>query len=505
MNNPVLEIKGLNKNFGNVHAVKDVSLSFNPGEIHSIIGENGAGKSTLMNLITGLYLPDSGEIVYNGSPVKFKSPADSLNLGIGIVHQHFMLIDEFTSLENIILGNEIKKGLFLDMDSARSKITDLKEEYGFSFPLDKKVSELTVGEKQQVEILKILFREAEFFIFDEPTAVLTPLEVEGLYKIFNRLKEKNSTIIFISHKLKEIFSISDRISVMRSGEKVSTHSKDSITREEIALEMVGKKVEKIGYSPMIPGEIFFELKQVNLFRNNIHVLNDVNLTLKKGEILGIAGVEGNGQEELVEVLMGITHPNSGEITLNGKNIIQDTVKERITQGFSIIPADRLKVAAISDFSVAENVFLGLHHYNEFSKGIFINISNRDNFTREIISRFNVKADSIDQSFGSLSGGNQQKVIVGKSEFRLPSLLIAHHPTRGLDISATEFVHSIINSFKKDEVGIILISSDLEELLKLSDKILVMYRGTFLREIDRDSISIPEVCKLMAGIKPEIAH
>ncbi len=500
MSNCILKVKDLDKSFENIHAVKTASVDFIEGEIHSIIGENGAGKSTLMNLITGLYEPDAGKIIFKGSEIIFRSPADSLKIGIGIVHQHFMLIDEFTAVENIILGNEIKKSGLLDIPTATIKISELQDKYGFNFPLNKKVGDLTVGEKQQIEILKILFRKAHFFIFDEPTAVLTPTEVEGLYKIFRKLKENNNTIVFISHKLKEIFSISDRISVMRNGEVIGTFNSDEITKAGIAVKMVGHEVKITEIKESIPGEIIFEMRDVELIHKKNKVLHNINLNIKSGEIVGIAGVEGNGQDELVNSIMGLVKINSGSIFFKDKEISTLSTAEKIKLGFSIIPSDRLKTGAVVDFTLKENVLLSLHNFPEFRKWIFINLEKRDGLIEDIIEKFNVKAESINQEFGNLSGGNQQKIVVGKSIFKNPEIFIAHHPTRGLDISATEFVHSILENLKHNDVGILLISSDLEELLRLSDRIYVIYKGELLEELKGRGVEIDSICKLMAGIK-----
>ncbi|MCK4666747.1 ATP-binding cassette domain-containing protein, partial [Candidatus Dependentiae bacterium] len=419
---------------------------------------------------------------------------------IGIVHQHFMLIDEFTAVENIILGNEIKKNGFLDISTARIKISELQDKYGFNFPLNKKVGELTVGEKQQIEILKILFREANFFIFDEPTAVLTPIEVEGLYKIFRKLKENNNTIVFISHKLKEIFSISDRISVMRNGELIGTFNSDEVTKAGIAVKMVGHEIDITKIEERIPGEILFEMRDVELFLKKKKVLHNINLNIRAGEIVGIAGVEGNGQDELVSSIMSLVKINSGAIFFRDQEISSLSTEDKIKLGFSIIPSDRLKTGAVTEFTLKENVLLGLHNFPEFRRGIFINLEKRDTLIKDIIEKFNVKAESINQEFGNLSGGNQQKIVVGKSIFKNPEIFIAHHPTRGLDISATEFVHSILENLKQNDVGILLISSDLEELLRLSDRIYIMYKGELLEELQGKSVEINSICKLMAGIK-----
>lgn len=497
----VLQVKNLSKSFGKTNAVDSVSLSFRQGEVHSLIGENGAGKSTLMNLITGLLEPDTGEIFFRKKKVNLHSPADSLKLGIGIVHQHFMLIDRFTAIENIILGNEQTDGLFLNIESSRTRVKEIQEQFGFSFDLKEKVRNLTVGEKQQIEIVKILFRNASFFIFDEPTAVLSPFEVEGLYNIFRKLKKEGHSIIFISHKLKEVFKISDRISVMRSGKIISTNEIGQITREEVAIEMVGHRIEDVEVARRDPGDKVLELQDVSLKEDNLLKLNNINLCLREGEVTGIAGVEGNGQDQLVKMILGLNLTSSGNVILNGNIINSWNTSKRLKQGIALIPSDRLKSGAIGNFTLKENILLGIHEFDEFKKGPFLNISLRDNYSNRVIKKFQVKAEGIDQIFSSLSGGNQQKVVVGRSVFKDPKLLIAHHPTRGLDIEAIEFVHREIEELKQKGTAILLISSELDEILKLSDKVHVIFKGELSNSLTGENLSIPRIGKLMAGIEP----
>lgn len=497
----IIKLEGITKVFPGVLANDNVNLSIYPGEIHAIVGENGAGKSTLMKILYGLYKPDKGNIYIKGKKVIFNSPRDAIENGIGMVHQHFMLIPPFSVIENIILGSEIKNGISLDFKKAETLIKELLESTGFKVDLYAKVESLSVGEAQRVEILKLLYRKAEVLILDEPTAVLAPQEVEELFKILRNLSSQGKTIIFISHKLNEVLEISDRVSVMRRGRLVDTLETKRTNKYQLAQLMVGREVFlKVEKSKIKKGDEIFRVE--NLWvkgRKGLDVVKGVSFNVRAGEIVGIAGVEGNGQTELVESIVGLIPIQKGKICVRGKNITSKTIRQRRLH-IGHIPEDRHKRGLVLDFSVAENSILSLHFYKEFSKGVFLNYEKINSHAEKIVKEFDVKTPSIKTPIRNLSGGNQQKVVVGREISFSPDFLIASQPTRGLDIGATEFIHQLLVNLRNQGKAILLVSADLDEILNLSDRILVMYNGEIVGSFVEGEVDEKELGYYMTGVK-----
>jgi len=473
----IIKLEGITKVFPGVLANDNVNLSIYPGEIHAIVGENGAGKSTLMKILYGLYKPDKGNIYVEVQSVIFNSPRDAIENGIGMVHQHFMLIPPFSVIADVILVSDVCSCISLDFKKAETLIKELLESTGFKVDLYAKVESLSVGEAQRVEILKLLYRKAEVLILDEPTAVLAPQEVEELFKILRNLSSQGKTIIFISHKLNEVLEISDRVSVMRRGRLVDTLETKRTNKYQLAQLMVGREVFlKVEKSKIKKGDEIFRVE--NLWvkgRKGLDVVKGVSFNVRAGEIVGIAGVEGNGQTELVESIVGLIPIQKGKICVRGKNITSKTIRQRRLR-LGDIPEDRHKRGLVLDFSVAENSILGLHFYKEFSKGVFLNYEKINSHAEKIVKEFDVKTPSIKTPIRNLSGGNQQKVVVGREISFSPDFLIASQPTRGLDIGATEFIHQLLVNLRNKGKAILLVSADLDEILNLSDRILVMYNG-----------------------------
>lgn len=480
-----LELKGLTKRFPNVLANDHIDLEIEEGEIHGLLGENGAGKTVLMSTLYGLYRPDEGKIFIKGKEVQIDSPSKAIKYGLGMVHQNFTLVPSLKVWENIVLGKEILKGLVLDKRESLKKLQKLLEDTKFEIPLDSKVRDLPVGVQQRVEILKILFRGADILIFDEPTSVLTPQEVKELFKTLKLLKEKGKTIIFISHKLKEIFSICDRVTVLRKGKKVGTLNIEDATFDKLAEMMVGRKV-------------FFEFnrgkersKEAILKVQNLKALKDrggfalkgINFEVFSSEILGIAGVEGNGQSELAEVILGLRKPISGKIFFKNEDITEFSTKKRILMGISHIPEDRHKRGVVLDFSIMENLILGLQDIKPFKKGVYnIDFKYSRDFSRKKIEEFEIATPNEDVIVKNLSGGNQQKVVLARELTNETSLIVACQPTRGLDVSATEYVRNKLLELKNKGAGVILISADLDEIRSISDRVLVLYEGEIMGEL-----------------------
>jgi simple sugar transport system ATP-binding protein len=485
-----VEFHNISKRFGNFFANKDISLSIKQNTVHSILGENGAGKSTLMKILFGIYKPDYGIIKIHDKTCFFKSSHDAIGHKIGMLHQHFMLIDDFTVLENVILGNELTKIIKIDYSQVRKILNEIIEKYNLGINLDKKIEDISVSEQQKVELLKLLYRNSEIIIFDEPTAVLSPVEVKHFYEIVGRFKTEGKTIIFITHKLNEVKEISDRISVLRKGMLVfESDNNDSLDISELSKEIVGDVnttivAEKHRTEPFKVSSLILE--NLYFIKNKTKKLDDLNLSLKYGRIHGIAGVEGNGQNELVDIICGIEENYSGVNDSNKKNI-------------SLVPDDRIKKGMIKEFSAGENFILK----KEYGKKLItkkeiqkINIS--------FSSDYDVRAADINLPMSSLSGGNQQKAIFGREMKCENNLVVLYHPTRGVDINATDFIHSEIINMRNNGKSILLISSDLDELLKLSDYISVIYKGKILKTFDI-SKSVPddivdEIGKLMLGIE-----
>lgn len=497
-----IELLDISKQFPLVRALDHVSLTIHSGEIHSLLGENGAGKTCLMKILYGMMTPSGGCIRIDGEEVKFKSPKDAIRRGIGMVHQHFMLSPVMTVLENIIVNAEpIKRFGFIDYDKALSKVKELIDTYNFGINPMQKVQELSVGEQQRVEILKAIYRGAEILILDEPTAVLTPQEVEELFSIMRNLKEKGTGIIIITHKLKETLAIADVISVLRDGTMIKEREKlESVTDEDLARMMVGRDVElNIHTTEDTIGEDYFFVQGINLTEKGIRKLTDISFTIKQGEILGIAGVEGNGQSELIEVLTGLRNPDSGTIK-KGNDIVSGDASDFLKKRIGHIPEDRLTRGLITEFSVARNEILGYHDNPLFSSHGFLNEKAIEKYAEEAIKEYEIKTPNGKELASSLSGGNQQKIVVSRVIKQNPDVLIVAQPTRGVDVGAMENIHHQLLNLKKEKKSVLLISADLDEVYNLSDRIAVMYDGQIVAMLDKNSTNHLELGLLMTGGK-----
>jgi simple sugar transport system ATP-binding protein len=496
----VIDMKNMYKEFPNVVALDHVDFSITEGEIHALIGENGAGKSTLMKILYGIYEKDNGEISINGEKVEIDSAKKAMDLGIGMVHQEFMLSPEMTVLENIILGFETDNRLFLDYKSAYKKINSLAEEYGFSISLNQKVQNISVGEAQRVEILKSLYREVDYLILDEPTAVLTPQETEELFKTINFLKENGKTIIFISHKLDEVLEIADRITVMRDGEKVDTLTNQEASKKKLAKLMVGREVF-LDFSPeeTEKGENVLKVKNLSARgKRELSSLKDISFNVKKGEILGVAGVDGNGQSELVEILTGLKSFNEGKVILNQEEIDNLSSLEIRRKGLSHIPEDRNIMGVCVEMTIQENLIANKLFENPFSKGIVIQFDKVKDYAKNLIEKFDIRPPNPSIKVGDLSGGNMQKVVVAREVSEGADFIVAAQPTRGVDIGSMEFIRSILLEERGKDKGVLLISADLEEIMTLSDRIIVMYEGKIVGEVEREEATEEKLGYLMTG-------
>ena len=502
---PVLELHQINKSFGHVQANKDISLIVNKGDIHGIIGENGAGKSTLMSIVYGYYQADSGYIKINDKKIKIKSPHESILSGIGMVHQHFMLVENFTVVENIILGFEGEFVFGEKLDQAKKSLIKLCEDYSLKIDLDATISDLSVGFRQRVEILKALYRGAEILILDEPTGVLTPQEVDELFKILRSLKEQGKTIILITHKLNEIVALTDRVTVMRLGEIVGETNTGDTTKDQLAEMMVGRSVLlRIDKRKPNIGDTIFEVKNINV-KDNLDVMRvkNVSFELRKGEILGVAGVTGNGQTELLEALSGIRQVDSGEIKLFGniissKNIFVSPRKLR-EQGVAHVPEDRQRMGLVTEFNASENLIFGYHHQLPFSKSSIMMGKTIYNHSKKIMQEYDVRPQSPFLKTSNFSGGNQQKIILTRELNKDPKVLLVGQPTRGVDIGAIEFIHQRIIDMRDKGVAVLLVSVELDEILSLADRIVVMFDGELVGERVNENVTDREIGLLMAGI------
>ncbi len=496
-----LELKNITKQFPRVLANDNISFSVEKGEIFSIVGENGAGKSTLMKIVYGLYTPTSGEIYVFGKKVEMKSPQDAIKLKIGMVHQEFMLIPRFTVTENIVLGDEPRKGPIFDFRRAVKEIKELSDKYGLKVDPKEKVGNLPVGIQQRVEILKILRRGAEILIFDEPTAVLTPEETEDLFKTLRALKESGKTILFISHKLKEVMEISDRIAVLRRGKLQGIVKKEDTNERELARMMVGRDVVlEIPRVEVKKGPVVLSVKDLAVKdHRGILKLKGVSFDVHAGEVVGIAGVEGNGQAELVNALIGFARPVKGAVVLNGEEMKMITPYNVRKKGMAYIPEDRKRRGLVLPFKIRENIIMGQHTLYPFSKNGVLNDEAIDKFATKKLDEFDIRPRDIYVRAGNLSGGNQQKVIVAREMSMKHNFLLASQPTRGLDIGAMEFVYNHIIEEKKKGVAILLISLELSEVMGLSDRILVLYEGKIVGETTPDKTTEEELGMMMLGV------
>jgi len=505
MVSPILELSNINKSFGHVQANKDVSLTINRGTIHGIIGENGAGKSTLMSIVYGFYQADSGTISINGNRINLKSPRDSIINGIGMVHQHFMLVENFSVLENIILGFEGEIVFGKKLEGAKKKLTNLCDTYKLNIDLDSIISDLSVGFRQRVEILKALYRGAEILILDEPTGVLTPQEVDELFKILRSLQEEGKTIVLITHKLNEIMDLTNEVTVMRQGEIVG-HKKTQLTnKEELAEMMVGRSVLlRINKSQSNRGDVVFRVNNLQV-KDDLDVMRvkNVNFEIHEGEILGLAGVTGNGQTELLEALSGIRKIESGEIqllnnTISDKNNFLNP-KDLKEKGLAHVPEDRQRMGLITDFKANENLIFGYHHQQPFSKSSILMKNEILAYSRKVMNDYDVRPQSPNLITSNFSGGNQQKIILSRELNKNPKVLLVGQPTRGIDIGAIEFIHQRLIDMRNKGVAILLVSVELEEVLSLSDRIVVMFDGKIVGEKVNKDVTDREIGLLMAGI------
>jgi len=495
-----LELRGITKRFGALVANDHIDLTIEPGEIHCLLGENGAGKSTLMNVLYGLYKADDGEILLDDEPVRFHGPGDALAAGIGMVHQHFMLIPVFSVAENVMLGHEpVKGGVVLDLPAARALVKEISQRFGFDIDPDDLVGDLPVGAQQRVEIIKALARDAKVLVLDEPTAVLTPQETDELMIIMKQLAASGTSIVFITHKLREVKEVADRITVMRLGKIVATAS-PSATTTELASLMVGRAVDLTVAKnpPTIGAESFVVAGLTVLDANGQRLLDDVTFTIREGEILAIAGVQGNGQTELTEAILGLRSGVKGSVTLDGKELVGASVRDSLDAGIGFVPEDRKKDGLVAEFSVAENLMLDRSVGAPFAKGMNIRFDFREEFAENSIKEFDIRTQGTETLAGRLSGGNQQKVVLARELSRELRLLIASQPTRGLDVGSIEFVHDRIVATRDSGIPVLIVSTELDEVVGLADRIAVMYRGKIVGIVDADT-SRATLGEMMAGI------
>jgi general nucleoside transport system ATP-binding protein len=505
-NELVLEMRGIRKEFPGIVANDNVDLDVRRGEVHALLGENGAGKSTLMNILYGLYKPDAGEIRVRGNRVSFSSAKDAIEAGIGMVHQHFMLIPVMTVAENIVLGTEpVRAGLLLDERAAARRVQELAKSFNFEIDPDARIDSITVGQQQRIEIMKALYRNASILILDEPTAVLTPQEASDLFEILRTLKREGISIIFISHKLNEVLEIADRITVLRRGKKVETVPREGATEESLARAMVGREVLlRVEKPPAQPGDVLLDVKELRVVDDRgIEKVRDLSLSVRAGEIVGIAGVDGNGQTELIDAIAGLRKVESGLVEVAGRPLANASAREMFDAGLGHIPEDRQRRGLVLEFSIAENV--ALHDYAKppDARWGWLFPNRLVERARALIREFDVRGGGPLTRAGALSGGNQQKVVAGREIARDPKVLIAAQPTRGLDVGAIEFLHRRLVEERDEGRAILLVSLELDEILSLSDRILVIYEGEIVGEHGTD-VSEEEIGLEMLGGRREAA-
>lgn len=504
-----VQMKNIMKTFGTFTALNNVQLNVKKGTVHAILGENGAGKSTLMNILYGLYHADSGEIYLNGEKVDIKNPNVAIEHGIGMVHQHFMLVDNFTVTQNIILGSEVTKfGSVLDMNKARQEILDIVKKYGLEVDPDSKIEDISVGMQQRVEILKALYRGVDILILDEPTAVLTPLEIKELLGIMRNLIKDGKTIIIITHKLKEIKDSADECTIIRKGEYIDLVNVKDVEMSELANKMVGHSVKLVvEKTPAVPGDVVLEINNLRVKDDRgLDAVKKFSLNVRKGEIVGIAGIDGNGQKELVEALTCISRAEEGTIKINGKEIQNTTPKKVIDNKIATIHEDRHKSGLVLDFTVSENAVLERYRDKQFSSKGILNFKKINSFTKEIIKSYDIRpADCENTLVRKLSGGNQQKVIIGREVSHDPDVLIAVQPTRGLDVGAIEYIHKKLVELRDQGKAVLLISLELDEVMNVADTIAVIYDGTIVDTFKQGEVDENTVGLLMAGGKHSNAN
>jgi len=502
----VIEMRSITKTFPGIIANDDITLDLRRGEIHALLGENGAGKSTLMSILFGLYNPDKGEILKQGEVVDIHGPNDATRLGIGMVHQHFKLVHNFTVLENIVLGVETTKRGFLRMDEARERVISLSEQYGLAIDPDAYISDITVGMQQRVEILKMLYRDNEILIFDEPTAVLTPQEIDELMNIMKGLVSEGKSILFITHKLAEIKRVADRCTVLRKGRMIGTVDVADTDVEMLSEMMVGRKVNLVVEKPETEtGRVVLDVNNLTVRRKaeGKPVVNDVSFSVRSGEIVCVAGIDGNGQSELVYALTGIHPADEGSIMLDGAEILKAPIRRRSNDGMAHIPEDRHRHGLVLDYNLAYNLVLQTYFTPRFQKHGFLRYDEIYRYADELIERFDIRSGQGSRSqMRSMSGGNQQKAIVAREIDRRPKLLVAVQPTRGLDVGAIEYIHKQLVNERTAGAAVLLVSLELDEVMNVSDRILVMYEGQIVANVKPDEITLQELGLYMAGSKKD---
>jgi simple sugar transport system ATP-binding protein len=501
-----VELRGIVKRFPGVLACDHVDFDVHAGEIHALLGENGAGKTTLMRILYGLYRPDAGTIQIDGRPASIDSPAASIRHGIGMIHQHFMLIPTLSVAANVALGLPSSRGPLLDLDRVTERAAELSRSYGMGVDPHALVWQLAVGEQQRVEILKAVYRGASLLILDEPTAVLTPQEVDDLFQILRRMAAEGHALIFISHKLHEVLAISDRITVLRAGRVVKTLPTAGTSRAELARLMVGREVLlRVSRPPVAQGAVRLALDRLSAIGDKgLPALRDVSLEVRAGEILGVAGVSGNGQRELAEVIAGLRSPSQGTVRLDGRDVTQQPPARRIRAGLAFIPEERLRDGVIKMMTVEENLLLEDHSRPGFSRRGFLRFAAIAAHTRDLVRRFDIKTPSRLTRLGNLSGGNIQKLILARALWKTPSVLVAAQPTRGVDIGSTEYIHQRLIAQREEGTATLLISEDLDEVRNLSDRIAVMYEGRITGVVDTAQASVQQLGLMMAGVSMEDA-
>lgn len=504
---PIVLLNGITCKFGDLVANDNVKFDLIKGEIHALLGENGAGKSTLMSVLYGLYKPAAGEIHVKGNRVNLKSPLDAIELGIAMVHQHFLLTLSHTVVENIIVGLKPKRAVFLDISSAEDKIMELSKKYGLKVNPRAIVSNLSVGEQQRVEILKALYRDIDILILDEPTSMLTPQEEKSLFETLQSMVAQGLSIIFITHKLQEVMAVSTRVTVLRNGKSLGTFRTSDTNESSLAQLMIGRTITRHAeYSrPNKTGKLVLEIKNVSALNNSkIVFLKDLSMELARGEIFGIAGVDGNGQSELAEVISGLRKAINGQVIMDGRDITNQSPHSIRESGLAYIPEDRMDTGLILEYSVAENLILDRYSSEPYSGRLFLKYSGINKFAEKIITDFDIRGvPGINSPVRSMSGGNLQKIVLGRELSRNPKVLIAHNPTRGLDIGATEYVHKQLLKQSDNGVGVLLISLDLDEILEISDRIAVLFEGKIMGTFDREHANIDEIGLLMGGKKDTV--
>lgn len=501
---PLLRIEHLTKRFPQVLADDDISLEVRKGEIHCLLGENGAGKSTLAEMLYGVYRPDSGAIYFKGKHIALSSPRDALHLGIGMVHQHFVLVPPLSVVENIVVGTR-SRGLLLDLRQAVHRLEALCAAYGIELDLNAKIWQLSIGEQQWVEVLKALYGGVELLILDEPTAVLTPQETEKLFTILRKMRADGLSIILITHKLREVMQVSDRVTVLRKGKLVCTVDTASVTEKELARMMVGREVAlRLEKERLAVGGALLEIKDLRARNDKGHeALQGVSLTLYRNEILGLAGVSGNGQRELFDVLVGARKATNGKVLLDGEDISHRSTSYIAGRGVASVPEDRIDQGLVMDFRIDENLILGLHRKVPFSRGLFLIQAAIEAFAREMIRDFDIATPTAKQTTKVLSGGNLQKVILARELSRRPKCLIVSQPTRGLDVGAMEYVHRRLVEERNRGAGILLISEDLDEIFNLATRVAVIFKGQIVGVLNAEEATPEEVGLLMAGVREEV--